>query len=70
MCAVGRHDGGQLLQPDFVLAVEAFFVVVDEHRGRRVHRVYQREPFPDTAFTEAFRYFWSYVNEGTAGGHL
>jgi hypothetical protein len=45
--------GGQLLQPDLVVAVQAGLVVVDENRCRNVHRVDEYEAIRDSALVDA-----------------
>src|SRR6266550_2669884 len=67
---VDRNDRGQTLQPHFVVAVQTLFVVIDEYCGCHVHRVYKREPFPDTTLTKALLYLRRDVNKGAAGGYL
>ena len=44
---------GELFQPLFVVMVQAGFIIVDEDRGRDVHRIYQAQLLADSALFDA-----------------
>ncbi len=68
--AVLRHRGmgGQSLQPEVIVVVQARFIVIDEDRRRDVHRVAEKQSFADAAFPEALLHLRGDVEEGPAAG--
>jgi len=57
---VRRH----LFQPLCVVFMQSAFVIVNEHRCRNVHGIYQHQPFFDSAFPQAFFYLRRDIYEG------
>jgi len=60
----------ELFQPHLVVVVQARLVIVDEYRCCDVHGVYQAEPFPDAALSQAFLHLGRDVDERPPRGHL
>ena len=63
-----RMLGGEFFEPFFEVAVQAGFVVIDEHTGRDVHGIDQAEPLADAAFREALLDLRGDVQKGAAFG--
>ncbi len=53
MVLVDRFVRRQVLEPDLVVVMQSLLVIVDEDRGRDVHRVNQRKTFANATLTQA-----------------
>jgi len=48
-----RIERGQFLQPYFVVAMQAGFIIVDKHAGGNVHRIDKAKPLANPALGQA-----------------
>ena len=62
--------GGEFLEPDFVVVVEAAFVVIDEDGGGDVHGIDEAEALLDAASLDELLDGVGDVEEAAAAGHL
>ena len=65
-----RFVRGKLFQPNLVVAVQSWLVIIDEDGGGNVHGVDKEEAFRDLAFTQAFFNLLSDIDEGPPRRHL
>ncbi len=60
----------QFLEPNVKVVVQTRFIVVDKHRGRDVHRIYQDQPLLYTTFHKAALYLGCNVDQFPSSGDV
>jgi hypothetical protein len=59
---------GESLEPNFVVMLQAFLLIVDENGGRDVHRVDKAKPLLDAALADEVLHGGGDVHEAAAAG--